>query len=387
MGLLVNHVATNTQVAILAQDKIEDLKTQKRNERERYTIVQKIEDNPGSPLYNTCARNGQMGGWAMSVVPYERDNVLAIARVSHYGFKNTSCDIKVADMKIAQYNITYNDSFIEQHIAQLALYSAFSPSQRAKGIYDILNLRHIKMLLSIATNSVRSVYTTNKELIAIRERVIKQMIEKKENKLNHIDKEHVQLLFSSANVSDTHNLHPYINSVYVNIVHNCTMICAQTALSDSHEFMSIRAIKKHGKICANKLQALKTMPFISLDTLNVTAHNALDITAISTTHGATTTFMPHNTTRLLTEKRLVYDQNACTTCTLSVPHLAISIAVTASSCISLLVAHSDHKCARAIRSYLAQIVCATTGMRHAQSVNEEHNVVNTENRAETLMHI
>ena len=351
MGLYTNDFVINSQVAIQIQRDTKEHKELEQNrqkrstkasEQERYALVQRVEPNPSDAIYSWCVLY-EYHGFAIDILPQESSNTLVSMQIYNYHVDPVSRQISSRPQTVTTHDISHNDHSIEQHMAQVALYSAFSPLQRARDIYKLVNLRIVRQLINSYTWPLQDPYEANDELIALRTHTIRQMIEKQRNKLNHIDRVHAQLLLHNVNVSDTSkDLHPYINSVYVNIVYNCTAICVNTVLSDRRSWRNKNQIPLTEQWCTHRILDIKSKDILQLKTTL------------------------YNSTQYATESSLKSIES-CLKCVfvLNIQNFA-SIAVFSGSIIALLVAHSGNKCARAIRSCCAAIMCATSGARTVQ---------------------
>ena len=88
-----------------------------------------------------------------------------------------------------------------------------------------------------------------------------------------VDREHVDITFNHADMSDAALLDA-VNSTYVNIVHDCNVMCFQSVLSGRQTLMSNDEIAQSGLLCTNMILEYSSMPHDGMP--RVVAHEQRD---------------------------------------------------------------------------------------------------------------
>ena len=183
-------------------------------------------------------------GVSISILQHKHDDVVAKIQLSTYEVKHNEHEYYVDELKTKKYNFGYSgDGYDVTPFMLSALQHAYSPFSSVggvKAISDLLSyetiLEKTKTNLLERSNAISWLYDTSYSL----------------------DRQHTKVLLN-ADVSSAHDARDYINNTYVNIVHDCDRICAQTVLSDEHGFMPSSKIKEYGLTCTYRLLELKSV--------------------------------------------------------------------------------------------------------------------------------
>ena len=214
----------------------------------KYTLVQDIQSVNDAYFQRTCKEDVLIKysyrGFALSILRQEDKENDILARMRQYNYRIANLDGVVTAKITDSYTVSlsYADESLAQKAVYLALYYSTDPVKRASQIHELLPLEH-----KISTQK-----DTQGDPIGIRADTIIYMFSKQENAVNHIDTKHVKVLTSKF-IPDSDDLHAYLNSTYVNMVHDCKTVCSQSVLSDAEVFMEAKSVEKYGLLCADAL--------------------------------------------------------------------------------------------------------------------------------------
>ena len=241
---------------------------------------------------------------------------------------------------------------------QRAIYYAFNPLERSGVIYRLLTLNsnidpHVLMSdIEIETAKLMT-YT---------------MLARYENSFNSIDTAHVPVHIHGATVkSASNNLHAYINNTYINVVHDCNVVCSQSLLSNSQYPMSLYETELQSMLCVHRILEISGSIQDTTTSVRTTTKRTTDTTTTTTTEEVTTHIKIRNTTHVTTlsthtfpvSTTAVYTGTyvhiqcaACGACVVSIWPIAVSIVIATLSATAIFISYSGSKCAKSIRTCL-----------------------------------
>ena len=194
-------------------------------------------DNGEEHRFNisTCDMQGRM----MEVIHQHRiqDNIQYRVRQQFYTV-NCSSDGKyyVTKTNASQYNLT-----IHQYSRMVDW--TIRTSKNPRGTY----------FTKIGTGQDGIVFVLNSlyDDLSIRSaRAIPNILTKRSTEM--VDRDHTQILFNSTDMSDSEYLSA-INSTYLNTLHNCETLCAQSIVSGDFEFLPFTSIEQYALLCMRGL--------------------------------------------------------------------------------------------------------------------------------------
>ena len=179
---------------------------------------------------DTCDMSGQ----TMEVLRYDRDGILAKLQRRFYVVK---CDedgnYHVRVIRTAQHDLKYNEYSITTISALMAAHRPYN---------DFFGGANFLTNLVVDRIMITHNYSVSDEVA----RYIRGV------KHHGIDREHVDIGFNYTGMSDTALLSA-VNSTYVNTVHDCHTLCAQSVLNGSHEFMSEDDFTRRALLCVRAI--------------------------------------------------------------------------------------------------------------------------------------
>ena len=279
-------------------------------EERNYTLVQPLTSNPLSPSYKPCGNEtSSQEHYAFSVsVSIDSDN--AFSETMYYSYTIQTTENEQYDIK-KSYVTEYSTVIATNHthypmltcITQAAVYYAVDPAKHRGAIHDFLNAIYVEHISDIETQAAKAMMQQT-------------LLEYDPKVFRRVDAEYVRILSSHG---DAMNMYKHINSVHVNVVHDCESVCAQAILSDTRALFSLQ---------------------------NMTLQNMTEYGLLCTR-------------RLLETKDTQCKK--CTDCEKHIYSIAISSAVVVGCVTSLFITYSNSKCAKAVRSCCSVIMNALRG--------------------------
>ena len=194
--------------------------------------------NMCDPLY----RENIMFGRSLSILQHEHDNIAATLRVGSYKINYTCNEYHIDNLKTRDYNFTYsnNDYDVTAFILSTLRYT-HHPFTKMGGLGALIEL------LNPAT-----LFEKVKTDLLERAHAISLLNEKD----YYLHVQHTKVILNDTAIThktNTEKLAQYVNNTYVNIVHDCSKICAHTVLSNKHDFMTTSMAEHYSLLCTHRL--------------------------------------------------------------------------------------------------------------------------------------
>ena len=194
----------------------------------------------GCAPYNLNATECEMAGHSIEVLKHERDNIFAKILCKSYTLK---CDKDGNYYAYVTYTKQHDLKYDENsYTAEYALLFAYHPTRMDRISNTVGDIGLFLDYIDIDSMGIRK---TNHS------RLIQLMSGKKHVK---VDRPQISILFNDTGMTDDELL-MHTSHTYVNVVHNCDKLCAQSVLSERHEFMSHADLERYGTLCAQGLIA------------------------------------------------------------------------------------------------------------------------------------
>ena len=193
-----------------------------------------------NPLNTTeCEHRGH----SLSILRYERDNILVKLQYDAYGVK---CDedsrYYVTDIKTQQRDVIYD---IDEHLAKVAIITLMFAHNPTPVSCDRLST-------VIAKGILRSSQKTT-GYMSFLEDLLHSKRNESDTGAHALKIDPVQYASAQSKRIAAASLNEYVNNTYVNFVHDCNRICAQPILGYSDHFVTHDTVEQHGMLCTHRL--------------------------------------------------------------------------------------------------------------------------------------
>ena len=210
----------------------------------------------------TCQQQcSECAAFGIAVSILQRKHKYTVARIQYREYKiyendgiYTLNDTRCSDYELKRDNI---DIAITPTILAAIKYSRFplSDTLGAVLVSDMLKQEHALSQAAV---------TLNEHL---------QAIDLLSNERYNLDRSHMSVLLHGISKQEK-DMHRYINSTYVNVVHNCDKVCTYMMFSNNHDFMTDSDVKQYGLLCMRRLLKVDNKTKTTIDGIDDTKDNS-----------------------------------------------------------------------------------------------------------------